>query len=129
MSCSVPYVPMVVAAQSFLNRTASIAATTLYTPSADGTFRVSVYSEITTTSGGGCPLLSWVDDFNTHTNQSLVQVDGGGACINSGGSGTPNYGWATWIVRATSGNAISFSFPGSTTTPVVYSIYVTVEQL
>lgn len=132
---SVPCAPITVAEQSFLTQTASIGSTTLYTPDSDGNFRVSVYSSSTKSMGssvGMCPFLSWTDDTQAHTAQSLVQNDGEGACLNSGGSGSDAaiYGHAIWFIHALSGQAISISTSvGSVPASTSYNMYVEVEKL
>lgn len=65
MSCSVPYTPMIVAKQSFVNQTTNVGTTTIYTPTEDGDYEVSVYAaQDSSLSGGATITLSWTDEYS-----------------------------------------------------------------
>src|SRR5437867_9530453 len=65
----------VVLKQSFLNQTAPMSDTVLYTPSDDGTFRLSGYLEVAHTGGSGAVTATfvWGDDFNPRSEIALFQ--------------------------------------------------------
>ena len=72
MAC-VPFVPIVVAKQSFLSQTAPLPITTLYTPTADGDYRVNVYivmsPPVPSLGGQAYARLTWTDEFQTYSAQ------------------------------------------------------------
>ena len=73
--CSAPFAPIVVAKQSFLNQTGTVATTTLFTPSADGDFLVCITSDCNSAGGGAQGVLSWTDDFASPENQFNITHD------------------------------------------------------
>lgn len=102
--------------QSFLNQSSGISATTLFTPSADADVRVSVYSEVDTTSGdlNVVPHINWDDNYRS--NQATV---GDGPGSSSG----PN---TEIVIHAKAGQPVTLDVAlirsvGSQT----YNLYVT----
>lgn len=126
----VPYGTTVVASASWTAQTDGIASTSLYTPSADGNYRVSVWME-TSNYINNCPLIehahiSWTSDYGSYTYP------------NSGYGPLQlyplAYTYGSIVVRAKAGSAISFLVslgdncsPGPPTQP--YNVYVVVEKL
>lgn len=118
MSCSVPFTPVVVGKQNF-SLTSNLSATTLYTPSEDGDFEVTLYaSQDPTLNGSADVKLSWVDDFNTYSTKTLLSTN----------SGQPSYWQET--LHVTSGNPIqisaAYSLQGGSALPV--NVYATVTK-
>lgn len=60
-------VPNIVASQTFLDQTVALAATTIYTPSAAGIFRVSINADWNGT-GSISTSVKWTDEWFTRTN-------------------------------------------------------------
>jgi hypothetical protein len=109
--------PSIVAKQSFLSKTAALASTAIYTPTANGVFRVSVGLEITT---GGTDnvtaTVTWTDAYHSQTADMQKYSRG----IYDSGF------WGVLTMPVASGNAIAISasyVSGS------YNLYVVVEQL
>ena len=124
--------PRIVATFSAQSQVGAIASTTLYTPSADGNYRLSTYWNMASNTfhGDSSLAISWTDDHASPTPPILV-VDNGVA-INYSGSGTPTgyYQQTTHFFRAKSSNAItvaaSSTFNNNTD---AYNFYVVLEEL
>ena len=112
-------VAAIVAKQSFLNRTSSLTATTVYTPAASGLYRVSVYIETSSTAASAMVTVLYTDDYRfqqpTFAQSSSGQYQAGGAMS------------PVASIRATSGNPIQVSAGFSGTGH--FDVYVVVEQL
>lgn len=110
-------VPSVVASQSFLAKTASFAATTIYTPAAAGVYRVSVTIAVNGT-GTISSQLGWHDSYVSqiaalcNATGTTYQPDRSVVCIQVGAS------QAITLLGTASGG-----FTGS------YDMYITIEQL
>lgn len=92
--------------KDFVNQTADISTTTLYTPSADGNYIVTVYI----VGGSSTAALSWNDGSSTLTRYIYPGVSAG----------------AIQAIRATSGNAITISTSGYGSE---FSLYATISQV
>ena len=104
----------IVATLNLTGQTSAISPTNLFTPSADGLFRVSVYIEVT---GSGVATV----DFPYTDGIGGNEV---GAIGGSGGSGQGNH----WCIRATSGNPIQYETHINSGSPT-YSLFMAVEQI
>lgn len=107
--------PSIVAKQSFVSQTSSLGSTTIFTPSADGLFRISAYLERSSASFVSCTA-SWTDDY-TSRSAIVAEVDSNGFQAGVG----------TIAIRAKSGDAISVSTSYAGTD--AYDLYVVIEQL
>lgn len=101
----------IVATQSFVGQTVSLASTAIYTPAAAGLFRVNIYVEKTGT-GNLNPVVTWTDDYSASSK---------------GFTGLP-FEISTFTVRSAAASAISVAAPISSGTPT-FSVYVVIEQL
>lgn len=72
LACSVPFGPVVVAKQAFLGETSGISTTTIYTPSADGDFLVSVSGEASSTGAGVIDQVAWTGNRGSYTWQTYI---------------------------------------------------------
>lgn len=126
----VPYGTTVVASASWIAQTDGIATTALYTPSVDGNYRISVWMETS----------YFVNNCLTTANGHVLWTSDYGSYNWSGPGSNPlklyplAYAQASIVVRAKSGNAISFyaslgdgCYPSPPSQP--YNAYVTVEKL
>jgi hypothetical protein len=106
----------VVAKQSFLNQTTNLPETVIYTSSAEGDYRVSVYLATPPNIGGIAGTLYWSDTMNSYNpNFGAVPANSNSASES------------TFILHIAAGSSISvstFNYIEST-----YNMYVTVEQL
>ena len=114
-------VPMV-ATVSLTGQTGDIGATTLFTPSATGTYRVSVYL-VCTTAGTGTLVLTigWTDDEQAQTVKPAVDIDL--ANLGEASSGVS-------FIQSAAAVAITYTaaIAGKAGSPA-YSLYITLEQL
>lgn len=110
MSCPIP---MIIAKQSWLNQTASLSATTVFTPSEDGDYRVNVYMTADTSSPPGwSPTLYWTDEYGSR---------------EEGLQDTGPFASYVVIIHAVSGQPIQVSVGGGSNPPQ-YDLFVTVVQ-
>ena len=117
-----PYATKVVAKKSFLNQTGAIASTTLYTPTASGNYRVSIYSDTQNPPdlNAMCPYFVWTDDFNGQTNE------GGPGCLNTN---PLTFGQGILVLHVKGGTTISVYTLTSNPEIPPYNLYVTIEKL
>jgi hypothetical protein len=122
-----PRAPIVVASISLQNQTATIPETSLFTPTASGDFRVSVYvdwSPLIDPGDAGFITVAWSDDYQ----QAVQRFLGFGPLFTNAGFATD-----TFSVHALANSPITYTVgqsgnpPFSLATP--YNLYVTVEQL
>src|SRR5437899_2150159 len=74
-----PSTPIIVAKQSFTAQIGAISATTLYTPTADGDFRLSLYIVGTSGTDYACGGFNWTDETQTqHENWACGLVGNAG---------------------------------------------------
>lgn len=106
----------IVATQTFSSKTAALASTAVFTPTADGVFRVSLVLEAVV-AGTVAANVSWTDGFNAQGVGSVASLDGAGNVITH---------TQAVAIRAKSGTSISVAtvYTGGT-----YNLYVVVEQL
>lgn len=105
-------VPVIVDKHSFLSHTGTISTTTLFTPSVDGDYRVSVYVDESGCGSGVDVHVNWTDDFQGRT----ATFGYGSPCSSSG----------SFVFHVASGNAITVD---STSFGASANIYVTTEEL
>ncbi len=110
-----PFPTQVVAQQSFLNQTTAIPDTVLFTPAADGDFRLSAYEE----ASDACLSIidvgfQWTDTLRT--NRQRILTCGGG-------------GQSYYPVHVQAGQAMVIFVHTSPATVPPYNVYFTVEQL
>jgi hypothetical protein len=120
---NLPHQPIVVAERGFNGQTASIPATTLFTPAKGGVYRVTAYVESSNFSGTYFPevFLSWTDDFVSNQDQQMI-----GALGNTG-----NAAWNSLqlTVRAVADQPIQFSTVENPNEQGICNFYFVVEQL
>ncbi len=119
-----PRGPVVVADVALTAQTSTFSPATVYTPTEDGNYRVSVYTDFASASGSPNvqTWIEWTDDTKAHGSGAGIFV--------SANSGNDYYGAASSIVHAISGQPIQVectfaSLPGGNT----YNTYVVVEKL
>lgn len=107
-------VARVVATASFTNQSSALGTTTLFTPTADGQYRVNIY--ISKRSGAGFIIgtLGWTDDAGAQTNADQIQA--------------PGPGCYTRYLKAKANDAITIATSYSGGTPT-YDLYTCVEEL
>ena len=105
----------------------NISQTTLFTPTVDSDFQVTIYisSDATDAGGGaGCPTLYWTDDYNS--------LQSNGVCSGFYGPGIPVAGQTTLPlhVKANSGVSISATLAQPSGFPTVnYTMVVSKTKL
>ena len=115
---SCPSFPCIVASVSLTNQTGAFSDVTIYTPPADGFFRVAYYELVAPGPGEGWSFTwKWTDDFQEEIFGPFQLRPGN--YFNAGIQGMH--------VRA--GHAITYSVSPSNGVGEVYSLYATVEQL
>ena len=121
--------PTVVAKSSFIAQTTELLPTDIFTPPADGDFRVSVYIETpdTVLQPSVCAVIDWTDDTRRHLGGVQASAQPGPA-ING------NFGTETKVLRVKGNTAITVSVPNAAPSgcrvPVGgYSLFITVEEL
>ncbi len=130
------YAVSLVARDRFLNRTTEILPTTIFTPTKDGEYRISLY--ITTppnpTTGLVCLLANWTDEFGNNTPFSLNTIGPAQALAFYGPSGAGVTGRATGtaFARVKANTPITIRVPVDTNCSIPangYSAVVTVEHV
>jgi hypothetical protein len=125
--------PKIVKQLALTHQTASIPATILLTPRADGLYRVSTY--ITSTFGNGSAgeadlYMFWTDD--SGAGQCLDYTAASIPCVTVWAgmfTDTPTFGSASnqFTIRALAGTPITYNVVYGP--PAVYELFITVEQL
>jgi hypothetical protein len=113
-----PRGPVIVAEQDFLNQTDWLPATTIFTPAADGLFRVSFYEEVTLGNPSNCfpsPTYAW--------------VDASGQQSTNGGQQTFARSDSTIHAKANTPITITIAPNCGTAAPAPYNLFVVIEQL
>jgi len=121
LAVSAPFGPTVVAKYAATGQTASIGSTTLFTPSEDGDYELSIYISSDSNNGGNASVfVIWVDENRSH-NFNSASVSG------SMGNET---GSAATVIHATAGNPIQFSISYSAGTPpsIAYDVFITLVK-
>ncbi len=113
-------VPRIVANESFLNQTSAISPTSIFTPDADGNYRISAYIDFPSNAlGVGTEIdasITFTDDFGSRQ----FDIEG-----TPGGSGS-----AVRTARLTASNPVQVStaYTGSPS-PNNYNLFIVVEEL
>jgi hypothetical protein len=121
-----PRGPVILAEPAFLNQTDWLPSTTLFTPSSDGLYRITMYEEVTN-NGTLCdpsfPVYQWTDD----NGQETAGAGGGGLFSNGSSHGR----YSTFAFFAKANVAVSVSVPAQCggTAPQPYSLRFAIEQL
>ncbi len=124
--------PRLVARGKLLNQTAAIPVTTLFTATASGLYRLSVYGSTTTADPSSLTAYSynlyWTD-ISGATNRDLDVIDGGG---NVAGIWNQSFTYPTGteVFQAEAGTAVTYEVTQSgQPDTTVYALYWTVERL
>ena len=124
--------PAIVATVALTSQTANISKTALYTPTADGVFRISAYMTMVVPGSTGSWWLTayWVDDagaeqtviykINSHSKSptNSCNAAGGTAC-----------GSSVFVVDGKAGLPISYDVGAHAGATGTYDVFVVVEQL
>jgi hypothetical protein len=136
---SVPLYPRVVAKVSLTGQTAAIPTTTIFTPKANGLYRISAYGAMTTPVSENAASWSvsfgWTDDAGAEGPVDLMVIQDWAAPPLAFGfcSFAPSGGFTSpgclLVVRDVAGQPLTYSVgtynnPGGT-----YELFITVEQL
>lgn len=115
-----PPTSALVATQSFTGQTAALAATTIFTPSADGTFRVSLVCDNNPSNltSPGVASLSYTNEYGTSLTVSTPNVGSNSSSEQ-----------LTLTVRAKANQPIQVSASVSGPGPYAYDVFVAIEQL
>jgi hypothetical protein len=106
--------PVIEAKQQFLSQTSALAKTAIFTPTTSGLFRLTIYLNVASGTGGVTPFFYWTDTIGAQSAQ-----------FDPSNLGTPvSY---TMLVYCVSGDAISVST--NVTGTNTYNLYAVVEQL
>lgn len=113
----VPGVPVIVAKQAFTGQTASIAATTIYTPDVDGDFELSVYAVVDPSLSGVASISAlWTDEYGSYD-------------VSWCDANPTIPGKNTQTLHVTSGNPIQIASLYSKSGPALpYDVFVTVTR-
>ena len=118
--------PLIVAKSKLPNRTAPIPTTTIFTPSQDGLFRLSVYMTQTVT----VPTSGAVWGFNAGWSDDAGDEAIGEFLLNVNNPPPGAYGFFTLILQVKAGKPITYSTTLSNGTDGgTYSLYYTLERL
>jgi hypothetical protein len=127
--------PLIVARGKFTHITQSIPTTTLFTPSATGLYRLSVYTTLSTpipsSEQDWYYVLGWTDDGGLETSNQTVYVNSSQVPPNAWGSAA-NAGLSPGSVstfEAVAGSPVTYSFILSSPDNSVSSLYWAVERL
>jgi hypothetical protein len=116
-----PYATKVVAKKRVVGQVGQFPKFTLYTPAADGNYRISFYLECQTPVPSGNSILiskSWTDDY-------AARVDIGGTFAQDGAT----YNWVTDVMHVKAGTPITIDSNGTTDTTTTYSVFIALEKL
>jgi len=122
--------PIIVTRLQLTHQTGAINDMPLFTPTADGLYRVSAYAEMTTlgTDGEICGYLNWVDGAGTQRADLIKNLNGTGPCLFVY---QPSSATADTVISGKAGHPVAFEmgvFPPLSGSPE-YSLLITVEQL
>jgi hypothetical protein len=125
--------PVIVAKGRFVNRATPIPTTTLFTPSADGLFRLSIY--MTETVTGANVFDSWVFVLNWNDDAGAEGSNVDSLTVNQappGAWGNEGFAFAGTVqtFEAKASQPVTFTVTYSPPTPSgAYSLYYVVERL
>jgi hypothetical protein len=101
----------------------SIAPTTLFTPTAAGEYRVSVYGEVDSPSSGTIPInFLWTDDFGSFTKTN-------GCITDQMTSSSSSACESTVRIHVAANDPIQYSISNQGVAGITQTFYVTVEKL
>lgn len=120
--------PTIVAKIRRPKQTDQIPTTTIFTPTADGMFRISVYTTMVVPGSGYSVIVYWTDN----AGPEIANVGGttsgsygtGSYCVSA--AGPPPCGT---IIFAKGGTPVSYSTSGDSNGGGTYDLYVVVERL
>jgi hypothetical protein len=120
-----PHVPrgaVIVAQQNFVSDGTGVPWTTIFTPSTDGVYRLSIYTTLPSSSSSGFYAFArWADDYTSYlTNPDFYSS-------SSCGAGPYNPGYCTQTIFAKASVAIQIKTSDSP--PSGSEVFVVVEQL
>jgi hypothetical protein len=132
-----PGVPVIVNETEFINQTAPLPATTIFTPTLAGTYRVSSYVEFTSLTSVQwevCASLQWTDDSVTQQVGYLSSAESSGGVCGAISYTNPNRNISAWgsvIIHPQAGSAVNLTIEASFPAPgaPAYSVYITIERL
>jgi hypothetical protein len=130
-----PLTPLIVAKGKVLNQNAPVPTTTIYTPTQDGLFRLSVYgtvSQIDTVSNVFWDVkVSWTDSSGPTSVSGFCFTENGDATAQPFFWNAEGFSGAPVILQAKAGEPITFAVAqtGGTIGNGAYSIYYTLERL
>jgi hypothetical protein len=128
-----PVSPPIVAKGKLLNQTAPIPTTTIFTPTQDGLYRLTVYATVTKSAPGSQSYwfynIGWTDDAGPEFDDSILFQSGSGfgqfsyaGLFIQGGTVVP--------LEAKAGTSITYSMTqGGGSDNSAYSLYYTLERL
>lgn len=124
--------PSIVATVALASQTANISKTALYTPTADGVFRISAYMTMVTPNGAGAWWLTayWDDDagaqktliYKLNSNSKSPSA----SCNSADGTFC---GPSVYVVDGKAGMPISYDVGAHAGAAGTYDVFIVVEQL
>jgi hypothetical protein len=132
--------PAEYATVDLIGQTAAITTTNLYTPTATGMFRISVYAKVTTPDGASSSLggsagltIGYTDGDDSVAQTTVAQLakETGAAGIVNAGNTTATKLLGTVIIFAKTGVAITYAFDYTSGTPaaMAYELHLKLEAL
>jgi len=123
--------PRIVARVALTAQTAGIPTTPLYTPAADGLFRISVYATMSTAGSTGKWWVNtfWTDDGGAEENTAYQLPANGKAPTASCNSVGSACGPSVWVVSDKAGVPLSYDVEAHAGAAGTYDVYIVVEQL
>ncbi|HXP82566.1 MAG TPA: hypothetical protein VN976_21890 [Verrucomicrobiae bacterium] len=121
-----PVYPVIKANVEYQNQTSTIPATALFTPPADGTYRISAYMDWMPGDNVWAENfnLSWTDDFQAYCSGCATQVSFG-----TGIGGYNGFAGVASVARVKANTPISFDVESISGTPGPYNLYIVIEKL
>lgn len=109
--------PAIVSSPNYLNQTAAIGTTTLFTPSVTGLYRINAFVEFDPTGGNNVSDvdLTYTDSFGNSHGGAIDNVTGGGL----GGSA---------ILYLSSSHSLQFHTGLTNGNSITYNLYFVIEQ-
>jgi hypothetical protein len=116
---------VIVAHRNFLNQTAALPPTALFTPGTDNDFRLSVYVAVSDCAGNnGEGTVSFADTWNDGVASNFYS----GVVAPCTTKGATAYAEASQVIHAAADQTISF-YTGYSGASSPYNLYVTLEKL
>jgi hypothetical protein len=128
-----PASPTIVASRALTGRTTMIPATTLFTASATGLYRMSAYIAMSTPGTTGCPwdlTVGWTDDAGAEEASEILQLSADAKPPSAYGYGE-NALTQTVIMRVVAGSEVTYNVPatGCSGDNGTYELFMTLERL